>query len=446
MSDLKNRLDDLLAAVPTHVVPDDLAARARSAGTRRRRVRRVGVVAVVVAAVAVVLALGRWPHVPFRPPIADLAVRADGYPTRIDHVWFERALPDAPGPIAGLVRRDGGGPDDDRSDWWAVSERGSLRRLPVHDFFMEPSLSPSGRRLAVFSGPAGHAWDGRLQLWDLVGGKRVTVDPVGGNLNSITDKATYWMADQQPGFWSPDDQHLVLSAHRWDNPNEAGVVVSWDGTVTAVPELRGTVAWPVGWLSSDRIAWLGSSQRVADQRARLFFTDLEGRVTGQVTLARAEGLDADELDQWSGSISPDGTRVALRADGSGASTVLTFDAATGALIERWPNVDLDDVCALGWQGDQVVAPLPPGGSVRLVAPDDVLVRADPVLGASCSYWAADALAGTPHRDLVALLTHNSAWAPLWWWREAVLGLLALVLLGWGGRWARRRRTRSAVAP
>ena len=59
---------------------------------------------------------------------------------------------------------------------------------------------------------------------------------------------------------------------------------------------------------------------------------------------------------------------------------------------------------------------------------------------------ADALAGTPHRDLVALLTHNSAWAPLWWWREAVLGLLALVLLGWSGRWARRRRTRSAVAP
>lgn len=448
MSDLRSRLDDMLVAVPGHVVSDDLATRARSAGRRRRRTRRVGVIAVVVAAVtAVALALGLWPHPPFRPPVADLTARADGYPTRIHHPWTERSLPEAPGPIAGLVRREDGDARDDRTNWWAVSERGALRRLPGHDFDIDPVLSPSGSRLVYFVGPSGHAWDGHPRLWDLVTGTQVTVEDIGSNADNVT-AATYVTQQQVPGFWSPDEENVLLWAWTDSDPAVRGVVVDWDGHVT-VPHVQGVrAALPVGWVDNERLGWLSPDGRAGHRSVRLLITDLAGSVQSSMTIGVPRARIGN-LSQWSGALSPDGARLALRSDASGSDPIITtIDMSSGTRVETWRPVALNDVAPLAWQDGHVVGATRPDSGAVLVSSDGdrPLVRADPRLQVGPSTWAADALAGTPHRDPVDLLTGNSDWGPLWWWREMALGAVVLVV-GLSAWWRlRRRRTRPVVAP
>ncbi|MFN8193288.1 MAG: hypothetical protein U0R80_03300 [Nocardioidaceae bacterium] len=447
MSDLKERFDELLVGVPAHVVPEGLARSAVAEGVRRRRTGRVLAAGAAAAVLAVLAAVaGLLPH--GNPlGIAGTTRHADGYPTRIDVPWVPRTMSDRSGPIAGLVERAGGSVSDDRSRWWAVSEDGSLRRVPVRDFMREPVLSPTGTKLAVFSGPKGASERGRMQLWDLVTGQRVTLEQIGSNASDLPDRPEYWLQEQVPGFWSPDERRVLLNAQRWEGAPIAGVLASWDGSVEPILLEGHNSAWPVGWLDDERIGWLSEDDDGRRDTARFLVSDTSG------ALLSTDGLDVSPdpmargtLDQWSGWLSPDGARLALRYERSSHSDpfIAVFDVATGRKLDRWWASTTDVFGSLMWQGDRVLSPAGADSGVGIVQDTngtEPVIRADPRTGIGYSYWAADALAGEPHRGAIDRLTGNAGWAPLWWWREVLLGTTVLAGLWWLARRRRLRRTR-----
>lgn len=442
MSDLKERLDDLLVAVPSYVVPDGLARDARTAGARRRLRHRLVVGGAVAALVAIGGAVvGAWPSSLHLAP-AGSTRHAEGYPTRIDYPWWGRTLSDRPGPIEGLVERDASSAD--ASNWWAVTEDGGLLRLPQRDFDREPVLSPTGTKLAVFSGPAGAPEQGRMELWDLATGRTVTLDQVGSNVDDLPDRPEYWLQEQVPGFWSPDEQRVVLNVQRWTGGRIDGAVASWDGAVVPIRLDTGDSVWPVGWVDDERIGWLVEDGQGKSHSARFIVSDTVGAVEASYRLDLApDTLARGALSQWSGWLSPDGSRLAMRYEtkGMGEPSIGIFDVATGRELDRWRVYTTDTYGSLVWQGDRIVAPYV-GDSEDAILVDTAgsteLIRADPRSGITYSYWAADALAGGPRRSTVGLLTGNSDWRIVWWWRETLLAVAVLGLLWWTLRALRRR--------
>lgn len=424
MSELRERLDDLLDATPSYVVAD--AGAAWRAGALRRRRRQVGAgVLVVVLVLLAGLGLGALPRPGTVDPAEHRGGGVDGYPTRIADPWRISDLPDAPGPLAGILVNG-----FDEGDRFGVTPDGRLLRIPEgHSTggFL-PFLSDDGRHLAYLE-------DGStFVVQDLVDGTRRQVEGLGDN-RALSPEA-YRTSGQTSGFWSPDGDRLLI----WGTPSAAGkggrfLLVDEDASFVVFPDLPGGGGFPVGWLSSNRLAWL-----VDDEERRtieLLVTDDRAREQSRVRLD-VTGAEVDGLDQWTGSLSPDGSAVRLVLDG----TSIVFDTVSGA--RTWSG-DLASPwnCATSWQDGE-----PLGAAADGLGDRDgrAVVATELTLGSVCLSMAADALAGEPHRGLGGLVFGTRTGWLSWHWREAGLGVVGGLLALAGILVVRRRRVSGSAAP
>ncbi|MEZ5097417.1 MAG: hypothetical protein R2731_15765 [Nocardioides sp.] len=296
----------------------------------------------------------------------------------------------------------------------------------------------------MFDGPAGHAQTGHPALWDLTTGQRVTLTDIGANASDVEGSSPYWTQQQAPGFWSPDEQRVLLFATTWERRSDVNAVVAgWDGTVSPLRTPQESTRWPMGWVDDGHVAWLRILGVWPDSvtGVRIVVTDLTGRQVRQVPVALGDlSLPTDFGNQWAGSVAPGGRQALLRL-GQGGDGASAFDAVvdldTGRVVRSVAvPAGTPDGCAVSWSGQE---PAYPGSAGVTTADAAVGGRVDPPRGSWCSTWAAAALAGPAHRGAVGWLAGLQGWAPLWWWRETVWGLLALVGLGWLWRARRRRR-------
>jgi len=413
--DLHERLDDLVTDVPVYVVPDARAA--WSAGARRRTRHRVVVGAAALVVLVVLASAVSWlPRTFDHAPADGGRSGVQGYPSRIDKPWIMRDLPDRPGPVAGIVLADDG--------FDVVSGTGRVWRLsPLGLAGDTVALSADGTGLAYFRSR------GVFVIQDLLTGEADVADGVGdGSTDPKHPKEAgrFWAQGQTPAFWSPVADRIFVMGGRVDNGPGRALVIARGGATRAVqaPRVRGErLAWPAGWTPSGGLVWLAADYRTdgGDVRwAYAVLTDTSGRVLTRVRLDVPRGLT--DMGQWSGSISPGGTRLAVVGQDGKAPAV--FSMEDGSLITRSP--DIESTCPVPWQADE------PG--------DEVAV--DPAFHATCTTWAADALDGHRHRGLSGLAFGDRDTWIAWHWQAVLLPVLvgaAIVLL-----FVRRRRR--ALAP
>ncbi|HYF74624.1 MAG TPA: hypothetical protein VD864_17475, partial [Nocardioides sp.] len=188
MTDLHGRLDDLVADVPAHVVPDP--RRAWAAGARRRLTRRIGASVAVVVLVALTAGLvGVLPRSADVPPADSESRGVDGYPSRIEKPWLLRDLPDRPGPLAAVL-------ETGASEWLAASSDGDVWRVPQEDpsDSFPPALSADGRMIGYLTGHTTYV------LRDLVTGEETSFPEVTDNAAIRSDEGAWWVSSQAPGF------------------------------------------------------------------------------------------------------------------------------------------------------------------------------------------------------------------------------------------------------
>ena len=436
-AEIRDQLHDLAGHAPDPLASGDLAATAWSSG-RRRRVRRrlrsaaVGLV-VVVAVVGTVLGLTSLPSTV--QPTGGGAPAVDGYPERITHQWWTRALPDRPGPVAGLLQRSDG--------WDVVAANGHLWNSPALRRFGDqyPTLSRDGRFLAYLGGG-----NGPLVIRDLVTGRVRHVAGVGCGCSSQTFRATtpLYMEGQSPAFWSPDDTWLVFRGGNFASDQSPAVLVGPTGPARAAPV---TAGWaPAGWASNRQIVWTDRGQRTSEGRfVKVRTTDLSGRVLSTVQVRLPTPAEATFLSQSTWTVSPDGGRLLFDSGDldPDRNYVATYSLADGSLLTTRQIQEWEGACFDGWAGTTPVVPgaAPPKHAAETVAlsdPPQPLSVTDPRVGSDCVIWAVDALAGTPHGGLFG--TSTAIWT--WWWREGATAFAALVLVVLTGVTIRRRRQNS----
>lgn len=436
---LHEPLHDLLAEVPSYVVPDARAAWA--AGARRRTRRRVATGGLVVLLVLLAgVGIGALPRLVPVGPAQQSAGGVDGHPTRIDYPYWSRDLPDDPGPVAGVLDRvSRGGTSDEPLGWYAVSPTGRLWHLPGSHSDLTPAVSPDGAKVAYLDTRPGRGF----RIIELRTGSVAEFD-----IGATPDSGEPWLLHLQwPSFWSPDSSRLLVPVSAAGDNRRAGVEAlvldELRTTVVRQPRTRGAVM-PVGWVSDSSLAWLAWHETKGTvDGARVLVTDDRGRLQRTVRLDVRPGLG--DLSQWAGVVSPDGRLLALGATAQQhRSDIQIHDLATGSLRATMPGVpDAAGTCLPTW-GDGTLQ-VPTENSDR----DEVLrsvngsstILADPRLGVGCSLWATDALDGPGHGGLGgALFGGNTSWLS-WHWRETALAsAVALVLLGLLVA-RRRRRTR-----
>jgi hypothetical protein len=421
VSELRDPLDDLLAEIPAHVVPDARAAWA--AGARRRVRRRLGAVAAVLVLVALagalVAGLPRAVHV--TPADGDDG-GVDGYPARIEKPWFVRDLPDRPGPLAAVFESD--------ADWYAVSARGTVWRVPqggAVDSF-PPALSADGRMIGYLTGST------TFVLRDLVTGEETSFPQVTDNAETRADEGDYWVASQAPAHWSPDGTRLLVRGGAWaDGSTISQYVLGVDGSVTEVASTRGQ---PAGWLDDDRLAWIGTRAG----RLELTTTDAQGAVESRTPV----DVRARRVSQWAGALSPDRSRLAVVVPNSTGSLV-TVSTGDGAVVRR-DHVGASDRCSPAWAGDEPAFVQADGATNLDTTYGLALMTIDPAFDATCLLVATDALAGARHQGLPERLL-GDGWAS-WHWRGLVAGTVAAALAVAAGAvlLVRRRRLSGGRAP
>lgn len=425
MSELRDRLDDLLVETPSYVVPD--AGAAWRAGARRRHRRRAGAGALVVVLVLLVgLGLGALPRPGTVDPARTDGAGVDGYPTRVDLPRRISDLPDAPGPVAGIAMSLT--PDRGR---YLVTAGGRLLELagtgPLADSY--PALSDDGRMLGYLESET------RYVLRDLAAGTTVEVAGLGINIEGI--ESDYWMQGQVPGFWSPSGERLAIYASSWDRqrgPNTAlvdrtGILVPLRTPV--VPGRRGAGGVLVGWLDDERIGWLQERSTGTRTTVDLVTTRVDGAEVGRVKVD-VPARSASWVNQWTGSISPDRTTLYVRDDQGGG---YLLDVRTGE--QTWRGAATSpDLCLTSWQGGEPLALADDALRNRSHAP---IVATAPDL--RCVQLAPLALTGDRHRGLNGLLFGTRTSWLSWHWREVGLGLAFVG--GWFGflTWLQRRRAR-----
>jgi hypothetical protein len=447
---LRDALDDLVAAVPDHVVRDDLPAAAWTAGRRRRFRRRV--VSGAVAAAAVVLAA--VVVVPMVQDVRSLTPaseeRGEGvtaYPQRIGHQWWIRDLPDSPGPAAGLILIKPGG-FAKPSERHVVSPGGDRWRLMPYSEDIHPTISPNGRYVGYFASEAGP-----YVIHDLVNGERIDFPEVGTcSMSSPRPLKPYCLFAQAPSFWSPDGRNVLVSGtdrHDIGEWNWSVLVLGLDGSITNVkpnmPE-----AFAAGWASDSELVFVGNHDADPDQpvspaqEITATITDLAGSMVRSLTFRPDAPWEIDFGSQWDAIVSTSGKEIAV-----GRGRVQQFDLSDGRPIgipvgtpRPYPNPASWHACGLGWTNDAPTVPLwdeessnsttavAHGGGLR------PLVVVEPGVDSACFLWASDALSGEPRSGIFRLST---AWWT-WWWREIVAALL-LVGVPLAG-WLRRRAYRS----
>jgi hypothetical protein len=410
-------LDDLLANVPRHVVPDlDRAWRAGTARRRRRYAAEALAVAVVVALVGIGL-VRLQDHNPVIP--ANSSDRVSGHPTQVPRPWRQQAVPDRPGPLAGAIEVTG--------RWSGVDQNGRSWRLPTApDYF--PALSPDGNQLGqLVADSRGRA---SYETVDLTTGEHTTYDDVGDGSSSAGKQTTdqpYWAAEQQPSYWSPDGRRLLLRGGRVDT-KAANDLLLEDGLVRVLA----VQGFPVGWVSPTAIAWLAFS----GDRVRI--TDLDGTVVREVELFPNEPLRG--LSQWSGRVSPDGTRLAVRDRvDRGQPRIWTFSLLDGSADPDTPTQPADPgypTCPLMWHGDRVAVWAFDG--LRDLPSNHTVIEPRGWGDSTCGTWADAALAGPAQPGVGVLEWRYWPVEQNWPW---LLGVIVGGGVAAGLWWVRRRRRR-----
>lgn len=432
---LHDALDDLVVDRAPAVHRD--AAAAWAEGARRRRTRRRQAVAGAVAVLVVAL-LGWQVAAPagLRLQPAGTGAAAQSHPQRLEHLWWDRELPDAPGPLAGLVERSG----EDLSGWWGVSPEGRmwrLRGLAAADYV--PALSPDGSHLGLMAGSMEEA---SYEIRDLADGSVVEFSSIHTGLEVPTgDDERFYHSSQAPSWWSPDSSRVLVNVEAWADdatPQErrtSALALGTDGSVAPVltpPETRSSTM-PLGWVDDDSVALVDLS-RGPDVQVLVVGVDT-GRLERTVVLRDVRG--SASRSQWFGSTSPDGTLLATGVPSSAGDLPVRLWALTGPDAGRrtaplQPLVDPTSVCPPSWSSDALhiaSAASPWTWSVALARPDGAVdVVADPRLEVSCSTWARSALDGGAHRGLGGLLLGTADGWLAWHWREVALGVGAAA--GW----------------
>ncbi|MBV1853512.1 hypothetical protein [Catellatospora tritici] len=431
-SNLRDAFDDLSADVAPYVVGDDLGRTSWRAGRRRRTRRLVTTYGLAVAAMTVLALAVPWPVASQALTPASGDARATGFPQRIEHQWWIGDLPDQPGPVAGLVEIV----DAEASSrgWHVLSQHGHLWRLPsanggAGDW---PALSPDGRHLGYLT-----AREGPYMLRDLVTGTALAVPSVSAGDTLLS--SPYWVSDQSPTFWSPDGTRLLLPGGERAPLTFSGLIVGVDGSVR--PASHDDLGFPAGWAGPDRVAWVKVSgdRDTSEYTMIATVTDLTGAPVHAATLRPAAGWrPGGNLNQWSPVVSPGGEELLVSdylPGGGNQAEVHRFSLRDGTDLGTTTVDDVLTPCGVTWVGDVPAIPLDlpnmgdgnastvllePGGPRRVVT-------ADPGLGTGCLIWASDALAGEAHGWPFGLST---AWWT-WWWREILVGAVALTVLAWG---------------
>jgi hypothetical protein len=366
------------------------------------------------------------------PVRADAGV--DGYPQRVGHQWWMRELPDRPGPIAGVVElvHETSARSTPRG-WYAVTERGHRWRLPADPWTDHyPSVSADGARIGYL---VDHG--GPYVIHDLVTGQRTEFPQVGISGLDPTMPA-YGVYVQNPSFWSPDGNRLIVKASQRDDEESHGLLVlSVDGSddyLTLTGEGGASPGHIVGWSDNDTLLlvrwedfddWDAPIDRVLAQEMTL-----DGRFGRTVQLRASSPWLAPSLNQWAMVLSPDGSRLlVIDDDRSFDSYVRTFSWPDGAELGDPVWVRVNTPCAIGWVGATPAVPILWEADdwswyYATTARADVddpgpMVVADRWLGTRCFIWAADALAGQPRGGVFGL--HDWWWT--WWWRELLLLLV-----------------------
>jgi hypothetical protein len=402
-------LDDLVQDVPRHVVPD--ADRAWRAGAARRRRRYVAEGLAVAAAVALVGAglVRLHDHTPVQPA-GEVVV--DGHPASVPKPWHLPDLPDRPGPMAGAMSWH---ENDDTRSWVFISASGKTYRMPseVNEGWTQPLPSDDGRWVAFLRTDDATTPDGTFVLKDLVSGDEQLFPTIGTNQGSSPDP---WMTEAQtPGFWSPDDSQVIVYGFAADDPADTALLLTTSGGFTPLS----VAGRPLGWLDDARVAWLtrdGESFVVTDTRGQVLQAiDLPTRLRG--------------LSQWSGRLSPDGSRVAVLH----GERLSTYSMTTGERLQGGTSetIQLFPASTPMWHGDDVL--LWDGhGYVDAFSGDRVISVSSRWGDLAFSHWAADAVDGPVHAGPSVL---DWRYWPFLWWKQlvAVVGVLLVVAL------IRRRR-------
>lgn len=421
MSNLRERLDDLVIDVPLEVVPD--IASARTVGDRRRRVRR-GLSVVLVAAVTLLCGLvgvravtapAPQPAESERPP------SVSGYPERVTAPWWVRDLPDQTEPLAGVFEADSG-------NWFALGEHGEVYQL---DFLYTgsgnfPSISPDGTKIAY----VGHDW--RVAIRDVVTGDVVTFPTVSGG-KEIPGATLFWTA-QAPAAWSPDGTHLLVQGGSLGRakPQYGNVVLGTDGTVAPVVP-NGN---PAGWLDLDHAL-------LFDSQGSLITVDRAGQ---QVASVAVKGLSSrKQLNQFSPVVTADAETLLITtiSDATRTARTTSWDPLTGHQLRG--NVDTSGVntwCPSSRTPKTIT--FASGGydsalHVEVAGGSSSLLMIDPALEPTCVLLADHALAGQPTGSLVARFLSGFTLGPVqtsdlrdtwvaWHLRYAGAALLAVLTL------------------
>lgn len=417
----------------------------------RYRQRRPEVLALLAGLMAVSL-LPLAGELRSPPPADGGEAGVSDYPERIGRQWWVRDLPDQPGPVAGLVKVA----VEVGYEWHALSERGHRWRVPGAGADSYPTISPDGRYLGYL---AEQGWP--YVLHDLVSGEQVSFD---ASRNSGYPQTRYALHGQSPSFWSPDGARVAVQATDTLDNVDGLLVLDVDGGTTWLPIGQGEdwLGHPAGWVADDAVAMLhwtaGESPEPVVAQVEVRVVGLDGRVRRGVPLAPAWPWRAHLFHQWSGKVSPDGSRLLLVEDDQERNRLLrVFTLADGVEVDEPVQTGPDvPTCPATWAGAEPAVPYQHDrsqGAVTAVPDrrgDEARLSEIVVAGiaSECLIWAPDAIAQAPKDGLLALQGDHPwlwPWRELqyvwwtWFWREILLAALLGAGASAGWHWWRRRR-------
>lgn len=433
--DLRDRLDDLLAAVPDHVRVD--AAAAWRSGAQHRLRRRLAVVGAGSVVLALVASAGVAAHRSTRATPADHRhpSGSGSFPTRIDApVSSTPILGARSAPLAGLLQRG-------EHEWDAVTRTGHLLRLhTATDGAFPPSLSPDGTKVAFLRTANRGTRDWYVNDQAHASGVQWNIGAPGSGKDSV-------ILPHTQTFWSPDSARLLVPVRPERDSSGRIVVARLLRGVHNSPVVRPAPgAMPVGWLSPTEIGWVGSRRTHGGRPPLLLFaTSLHGGAPLRTVRLRADTLGGTTT----ATLSPDGHALSL------TSTTYQYEFGPTGLLVGQEVLPAGAVlgCPVSWDSSQPWVPTgagAPDDAVLVSQGSSVLIQADPRLRAGCSVWAASALDGSAHRGLGGWLFGTSDSWLSWHWRQVALGsvvsLGALLAAGWLVVRRRRRGWSSAANP